>query len=289
MSSRPSKRTDPERSLAEAERLYAEAEYEECGRLLDESLADIQAGAPAAIAVRARHFSLKALVVYALREQGSDYQEVVRGLLVRAVQADPYHDLGDPATVPPFVMRTFQQIRSEYMSRFARTTRRYTFGLLGALVVDPTELNKPSLVQPGVSFGYNVSPTWTLGADMRLPLSLPLYDSIRGQLTALWYPSFYIGRFSTAVATSYVFALDNLATFSHSLSLGGQGEILTRSGVGVGARAELVRVDLILGQVSSEDLPNYRSLSLFGSSFLRTTFANTTVYVFYSFGKKKAR
>jgi hypothetical protein len=276
-------------SLAEAERLYAEAKYAECNSLLDASIALIESGSSTALAgVRARTWSLKALVVYALRDEGGAYQDQVRVLLLRAVEADPYHDLGDPAGVPPFVARTFRQVREEYLARYARVTRRYSVGLLAALVVDPTDLNRPSLVQPGLLFGYNLNPAWTLVLDMRLPLTLPFYDSIRGQATALWYPNFMIDRVSTAVAASYVFALDNLDTYSHSLSLAGQGEILTRSGLGVGARSELVRVDLIFGQVSTEDLPDYRSLSLFGSSFVRATFANTTVYLFYVFGGRRA-
>ncbi len=281
----PKNKTEEARIKLEiALNLYSSGQYEECRKFLDSYIRDGESKAayfPSKI--MARIYSLKALISYAYRDEGEDYKEEIRKLLLKSLEQDPYHEIGDPAEIPPFVLITFSKVKDEYLSRFSRVSRRISLGILGALVIDPTILNNPSLLQPGFFFSYNLSETWSLGFDLRFPLTLPIWESIRGQVGLIWYPSLRVDKISTAVSTYYVFALDNLSTYTHSLSLGGQAEIIYRSGFGFGARSELLRVDLILGLSDAGDLPDYKSISLFKESFLRIAFANTTIYFFYTF------
>ena len=279
-----SRTEEAKNKLESALNLYSSGEYEECKILLDSYIRDDESKeAYFPNNIMARIYSLKALISYAYRDEREDYKEEIRGLLLKSLEHNPYHEIGDPSEIPPFVLNTFSKVKEEYLSQFSRVSRRISLGILGALVIDPTVLNNPSLLQPGLFFSYNLSKTWSLGFDLRFPLTLPIWDSIRGQIGLIWYPSFRVEKISTAISTYYVFALDNLSTYTHSLSLGGQAEIIYRSGFGFGARAELLRVDLILGLSDAGDLPDYKSISLFKESFLRITFANTIIYLFYTF------
>jgi hypothetical protein len=101
-----------------------------------------------------------------------------------------------------------------------------------------------------------------------------------------WFPYYNIRKINPCFTLTYQFALDNLKTYTHSLSLGGQSEIVSRAGLGFGMRVEFLRVDLILGR-DAGDVPSYRSIALFGTDFLRASFANTNFLIFYRFGKRR--
>ena len=280
----PSKKDLAEALLKQAENLYAEGAYEECRDFLKNAITraendEIYLPGP----VLARLYLLEALIAYAFRVEGEEYREEIIELLQRAVATDLNLDIEDPARYPPYILELFRSTRREYMAPYARLSRRFSVGILGALVIDPTVLSDPSLLQPGLLFSYNLRESLSLVSSLRLPLSLPLWASVRGQIGLAWYPSFRVEKISTSIVSSYVFSLDDLSTFTHSFSLAGAGEYVFRSGFGFAARAELLRVDLILGQAESGDLPGYRSISLLGESFLRATFANASIYFFYTF------
>ncbi len=270
--------------LQQVEQLYFDGDYQACRRLLDSYLQEQDSGTfRLPPPVLARIYGLRALVAYAFRGEGEAYREEVRGLLWKAVDQDPEVELGSPSQIPAFVQEVLLGVRREYLAQFARTRRRFQIGLLGALVIDPTVVVNPSVLQPGVYFSYNIGPVLSLIAGLRLPLALPLWGSIRGQVGLGWYPSFAVGKLSPSVAVSYLFSLDNLQTYTHSISLAAQTEVISRLGIGAGIRAELVRLDLIFGLSAEKELPTYRSTALFGESVLRVSFANMSFFIFYAF------
>jgi hypothetical protein len=280
----PSKREQAEALLEQAEGLYAEGAYEECRDFLETAIARAERGEVYLTRpVLARLYLLEALIVYAFRVEGEEYREQITDLLHRAVATDLNLDIEDPARYPPSILELFRTTQREYLAPYSRESRRFSVGILGALVIDPTVLSDPSLLQPGLLFSYNLTEALSVVSSLRLPLSLPLWASVRGQIGLAWYPSFRVEKLSTSLVSSYVFSLDDLSTYTHSFSLAGAGEYVFRSGFGFAARAELLRVDLILGRAESGDLPGYRSISLLGESFLRATFANSSIYFFYTF------
>jgi hypothetical protein len=231
----------------------------------------------------AKIYRLHAQITYAFRGESEGYQDEIRMLYLKAVEQDLDLEIGDLAAVPPLLITLFTEVKADYLQQFARTTRRFSAGLFGALVIDPTVISDPSLLQPGLFFGYNLSDAFTLAGELRVPLSLPIWGSIRGQLSLSWYPVFNISKISTAAIFSYLFSLDNLLTYTHSLTLSGHAEAISRSGWGLAGRAELARIDLILGLTDPADLPDYNSFNILGESFLRVVFANVNFYIFYVF------
>jgi hypothetical protein len=275
--------------LAQAESLYDGGEYERCGQLLDGYIEEQRSGGFRFTSREAgRIYGLRALVAYAFRGEGEGYREEVRGYLWAALDADPELDLGAPAEVPMFVLDLFYKLKNEYLAQFSRLAKRWTVGLLAAVVIDPTVVQDPKLLQPGLYLCYNLSESWSLLGDLRLPLSAPVWGSIRGQAGAAWFPGYNIRKINPCFTLTYQFALDNLETYTHSLSLGGQSEIVSRIGLGFGLRIEFLRVDLILGAIQPSELPTYRSIALFGKDFLRASFANTNLLIIYRFGKRRA-
>lgn len=270
--------------LQTAKQLYTAGEYERCRELLDTYIGEQKTGVfRYPNKVLARIYALRALTAYAFRGEGEGYKEEIRQILAQAVDRDPEIELGKPSEIPSPVMQIFTDTREEYLARFSRTRRRFNLGLLGALVIDPTVVKNPSLLQPGVFFSYNLSELFSLAADLRLPLSAPVWGSIRGQVGLSWYPSFQVRQISPSISTSYLFSLDNLSTYTHSISLSGQAEVISRAGLGAGLRAEFFRLDLILGLTDPADLPSYKATPLFSESFLRVAFANMSFFIFYTF------
>jgi hypothetical protein len=267
-----------------AQGLYDAGDYERCLKTLDGYIEDHRSKSFVFPHTQmARIYGMRALLAYAFRGEGDLFREDVREYLLAAVAEDPEMSLGSPSEIPVFVQEMFLQVRSEYLEQFSRTRRRFQIGLLVAMVIDPTEVIKPSVLQPGIYFSYNISEALSLISDLRLPLSLPIWKSIRGAVGLSWYPYYNISRINPSIALSYVFSLDNLETYTHSISLAGRVERLSRAGIGIGMRVEVLRLDLILGLTGSEDLPTYRSTELFGESALRASFANINLYVYYNF------
>lgn len=283
-SDRGSQQEEAALRLAIVEDQYSAGEYQLCRQIMDAYIEEHRSRTfKFSHAQMARIYELRALVAYAFRGEDDQYREQVRAYLLAAVEEDPETELGSPSEIPSFVQELFQQVKHEYLERFSRTRRRFQIGLLGALVIDPTLVIDPSLLQPGLYFSYNLSERFSLISDLRLPLTLPIWKSIRGQVGISLYPYFNITRLNPSIALSYVFSLDNLETYTHSLSLSGQAELISRMGLGAGMRVEVLRVDLILGLTSSGQLPTYRSVELFGESAFRATFANLSFFIFYTF------
>jgi hypothetical protein len=263
---------------------YEAGDYRSCLRTLDGYIADHNSKRFVfPHAQMARVYRLRALVAYAFRGDGDAYREEVREYLRSALVEDPEIELGSPWEIPVVVQELFYQVREEYLERFSRTSRRFTVGLLGALVIDPTLLVDPAFLQPGIYFSYNLSDSWSLISDLQIPLSLPIWDAIRGQVGLAWYPDFSITRINTCIALAYAFSLDNLQTYTHSISIGGQAERISRTGLGAGVRVEVLRLDLILGTFDSTDIPTYRSVALFGESAFRASYANMNFFITYTF------
>jgi hypothetical protein len=267
-------------ALARAEGLYKAGDYTACEEIVDQTvaaLATARGAGPRRILARLR--ILEALLVYTFRDEG--YEQEVARALGDAVALDLNVDVGNPAEVPPFILDSFARIRKAYLARFTRSARRNTFGLVGALVLEPTVFTDFSVLQPGVFYSFNFNDRLTLDAELRVPLRTPVWNSIRGQVGLIWYPSFRVETLSMGISTTYLFGLDNLSAYTHSLSIGGQGEIVSRSGFGIGANVEMLRVDLLFGFPSSE-LPSYRAIP-FLANLVRLAFANIRMFAFWTF------
>jgi hypothetical protein len=267
--------------LDEARNLYTEGRYDECRAIVSDFLREYEAGNRKDVfyTVTSGMYAVDALLAYAFREDG--YEATIDRQLLRALEIDLTMSLGDPAEIPPFVMNRFNKVKTEYLAQFLRTTRRWGVGLFGALVLEPTVLLNPLLLQPGLALSYNLTENLTVTADFRFPLQWPVWNSIRGQVGVVWFPTFSIETIiATGVSFSYTFGLDNLTTFTHSLSFGGRAELLTRSGFGIVGNAELVRADLIMGGTATTPA-KFSEIPLLG--LLNIVFSNITIYVYYVF------
>lgn len=267
-------------ALAKAQELYASGQYEECFGIVSQAIETYQSAATRRPSKSiARLYGLSALLAYTFRDPG--YEQKVDEQLAKGLEIDLDLDLGDPAEVPPFVLERFSKVKAAYFARFSRTARRNAIGAFWALVLEPTVLQNLSLLQPGIVYTFNINESFALDAELRFPLQLPIWNSIRGQLGLIWYPSFRIEKIATGMSFSYTFGLDKLTTYTHSVSLGGRMEFLTRSGFGFVANAELLRADLVIGSENLAKPPTYNTVPFLG--LLQVVFANVTIYAFYAF------
>ncbi len=267
--------------LQQAEDLYKAGDYQGCADILEQSIADSEAGrASFPRRAMARIHVLEALIAYTFRDDG--YEERVSRSLKAALVLDLNVEVGDPAEVPPYIIERFALVKKEYLAGFTRSARRNTLGFVGAMVLEPTIFTDLSVLQPGLFYSFNFSDTLTLESELRVPLRSPIWNSIRGQIGLIWFPTFKVESVSMGISTTYMFGLDNLTTYTHSLSFGGQGEIVSRSGFGVGANVEMLRIDLILGITEPSELPSYRGISFLGN-FVRVVFANIRMFAFWTF------
>jgi hypothetical protein len=276
----PATATAVQQKLARAEELFAAGEYEQASVIVTASIAEHEAGSaryPSEVITRL--YVLDALIAYAFRDEG--YEDRIAQSLEKGLAISLDLDLGDPAGIPPFVQERFASLKAKELARYARTVRRTTVGLFGALVLEPTVLANPSLLQPGISYTFNLDEYFALSVEARFPLQLPLWNSLRGQVGLLYYPSFRVDRICTGVSFYYLFGLDSLTTFTHSLSFGGRIDYLTRGGLGFGGDVEIVRADLVVGSSSLPEPPAYTPVPFLG--LLRVVFANITIHVYYAF------
>lgn len=274
---------DPEAVLQEAIDHYDAGEYEECGNLIDTLIGLVEAGEVRFIqrSGEAEAYLYRALVSYAFREEG--YQDQVRADLERAVEVDLDFDLPDPSRLPPLVIGYFQEVRAEYLARYTKTAKRSQLGLYGSLIVDPTVLTNPLLLQPGIYAAYALSENWSLQGGLGIPVVWPPWNSIRGRIGFIWHPAYRVERFSSGISSQYLFTLNDLSVLTHSLSFGFRGEYVLRGGAGLMIDAELLRADLVFGATVVPELPGYSPLSLFADSFIRVAFANTRFAVFWNY------
>jgi hypothetical protein len=267
-------------ALESAQKLFDSGKYEECLEVVTRTIGEYETGGARYPWISmSRIYGLSALLAYTFRESG--YETEVDMLLRKALVLNPDLDLGNPAVVPPFVLDRLVKARSAYLAQFSRSVRRNALGLFCALVLEPTVLQNPLLLQPGIAYTFNLSNAFSVDAELRFPLQFPIWNSIRGQVGVVWYPSFQIEKISTGISFSYMFGLDNLTTFMHSLSLGGRGEFVLRSGLGFAANAELLRVNLIIGTNNVPQPPSYSNVPFLG--LFQVVFANINIYVFYTF------
>jgi hypothetical protein len=271
---------ESQRMLDAARTLFTSGAYEECRTQVSRFLEVFEAGGSEyPYNVAAAMYSLDAFLAYTFREEG--FEARIDRQLRKGLELDLNLSLGDPAEVPPFVLTRFEKVRTAYLQQFLRVTRRNGIGLFGALILEPTVLQNPLLIQPGIAYIYNLTENLSVAADFRFPLQWPLWNSIRGQVGLVWYPTFSIEKIATGIAVSYTFGLDNLDSFTHSISFAGRAEYLTRMGFGIVANAELVRADLIVGGTEATTSPSYSEIPFLG--LLHIVFANVTVYLYYAF------
>jgi len=276
----PSAAEIAQEELRKGEELYAAGEYPDCQALVSRLIAESEAGSSSLPPrIMARIHRLDALLAYAFRDEG--YAERIETQLRKGLALDLDLEIGDPAEVPPIVLDLFAKVKTAYLAQFSRTARRNAVGISGALVLEPTVFQNPSLLQPGIFYTYNLTESLTLDFELRMPLQLPIWNSIRGQAGLVWYPASQVERIVTGVSFAYQFGLDALSVFTHSLSFGGKMEFLARSGFGLAGNAELLRVDLVLGTSASPQPPKYTQIPFLG--LLQVVFANITLYAFYAF------
>jgi hypothetical protein len=263
--------------LAEAETRFAAGEYGPSRELADAAIDEIKAGVrlvtPSVHGLLSRLHALSALLAYAFRDEG--FEERVDRELSLALEQDPYLDLGDPAEVPTFVQTRFRRLQTAYLARFARMERRTSLGLSAAMVVEP------SLLQPGISYAFNLSDYVSLNAAVRFPLVWPPWDSFRGQVGITYYPSFRIERVTTGITFTYLFGLDELSTFTHSLAIGGRAEYVTRGGFGIAMNAELLRANIFLGAGGILTPPPPTEINI--ADILGIVFANLSLNLSWAF------
>jgi hypothetical protein len=274
-------RTEAEIRLENARKLYADGKYQECAVLIDQSLAAIEQNQISANnSILAAFYILKSFVVYAFRE--ADYQVVIEQLLQKAIETNIHYEFEDPRVVPLYILEQWRNIKTEYLAQFMKTTRRNSIGLYGSLILQPSVLKNPAIIQPGVHYAFNLSEAWALWLNIAIPTQLPLLESIQGTVGATWFPTFNVETICLGLSAAYAFRLEHYESYMHSILLEGYGEIIFRSGLGLAASVELMRFDLLLGTQAME-LPEYGYVDLFPNSSIRLAFANLHFYVFYTF------
>jgi hypothetical protein len=267
--------------LAKAQELYGKGDYKACLSLVNEFLSEAEKKPNLYTPqVLAAFYVLKSFVVYAFREEG--YQEEINRLLLLAVQNDIRYEFEDPTTVPLYVLEQFRRIKREYLAQFLKSTRRHVLGLYGGLILQPSVLKNPAIIQPGIHYAYNLSDAWALWINLAFPTQIPLLESIQGSLGATWFPTFNVETVSLGLSMAYAFKLEHYESLTHSILFEGYGEVIFRFGLGFGASVELLRFDLFFGGEGME-LPEYGNIELFPNSSLRIAFANLRFYLFYTF------
>ncbi|MBN1797369.1 MAG: hypothetical protein JW822_02250 [Spirochaetales bacterium] len=275
----------PERSEAEsklevAKKLYAEGNYSACRLFIDETLTKMEENQlDYTPRILASFYILKAFVIYAFREEG--YQDRIEKLLLKAIETYIYYEFEDPREVPLYVLEAFRRIKSEYLSRFSKSTRRHTIGIYGGLILLPSVLKDPAVIEPGIHYAFNLSDAWALWLNLAIPTQFPL-ESLSGSIGVTWFPTFKIETISLGLSMAYALKIEQAENYSHSILFEGYGEVIFRSGFGFGASVELLRFDLFLGP-EGMDLPEYGYIDLFPDSSLRLAFANLHFYLFYTF------
>ena len=274
---------DPRPLFEEAVKLYDEGKYEECRIFLDELILQHEDKQFSNLykSETAQIYLLRSLVSYAFRKEG--YQDEIHDLLLTAVTIDPDIQLEDPEKIPPFILGVFHEVREAYISRFSRLAKRHNLGLFFSLLIDPTALEDPFLLQPEIYYSFNMSRVTSLTAGFGIPVTWPPWNSIRGHMGLLWMPVYRVERLSSGLTMEYHFALGDLERYTHSISFGFLERYIHRSGFGIGANIELILVDFIFGISEVSEIQGYQPIDILGESFMRIAFANTRISVFWNF------
>ena len=271
----------PEEMITAVAELYDEGEYEKCRDLLDQLIIDYESDI---LEINKKKFAAvyyqKALISYAFREEG--YEEEIEQLILNAVKLNINIEIEKPASTPPFILERFMSIKKEYLDQFSHTSRRHSLGIFGAFVLEPTLFTDPNIVQPGIHYSFNLNEGISLGLDFRFPLTDPFWNSLRGQAGATFYPTYSVETFYTGYSVYYLFALDELSRYKHSISFSAQLEYIFRNGIGFAFSAEILRLDLFWDAEGEGSLPSYGSLTLI-SDLLTLSFANMSFFIYYTF------
>ncbi|MEJ2663282.1 MAG: hypothetical protein P8107_04425 [Spirochaetia bacterium] len=277
----PEQKSVAETKLDQAQELYTNGKYEACDTLIDETITAMEQNQiPSSNSVLASLYIVKSFVVYAFREKG--YQDKIEKLLRKAIETNIFYDFPDPRVVPLYILEEYRRIKTEYLAQFMKTTRRNVIGLYGSLVMQPTVLKNPAVIQPGIHYAFNLDNSWSLWLNIAIPTQIPLLESIQGTIGVTWFPTFKVETICLGLSAAYSFRLEHYESYAHSVLLEGYGEIIYRSGLGFGASVELMRFDLLFGTGGLE-LPEYGYIDLFPNSSLRLAFANLHLYLFYTF------
>jgi len=279
----PDREIDPRPLLEEAIKLYDGGKYEECRIFLDELILQHEDKLFNNLykSEIAQIYLLRSQVSYAFRKEG--YQDEIHDLLLTAVTIDPDIQLEDPEKIPPFILGVFHEVREAYISGFSRLNKRHNLGLFFSLLIDPTVLSDPLLLQPEIYYSFNMSKGSSLTTGFGIPVTWPPWNSIRGHIGLLWMPVYRVERLSSGLTMEYHFALSDLERFTHSISFGFLERYINRSGLGIGVNIELILLDFIFGISEVPELPGYQPIDILGGSFMRMAFANTRISVFWNF------
>ncbi|MBN1697541.1 MAG: hypothetical protein JW881_08515 [Spirochaetales bacterium] len=282
----PESRKEAQMKYMNAKELYDQGEYEECKQLLDSYIYEfLEKDIFYPVSVRSDIYVLRAMVSFVFLTEG--YQEEIRFLFLQAIRLDLGLELDDPTVVPPRLIKLFNEVKTEYLARFSRTTKRHNIGIITSLVKHQDTLL--SIIQPGLHYAYNLSEDFSLVLDARVQLTARLLENFSVQGGIIWIPEFRIEQVVFGLSTYYIFSLDNYLEndrnyygFTHSLGLCGHGEVIWRIGLGLAAEVEIVRLDLMLGSKTSEITSGYDSIDII-PDMLRFLFANLNIYLFFNF------
>jgi hypothetical protein len=265
----------------DAEDLYDKGEYKSAADLLDSYISEFEAHPDSFTdKLKAKIYLLRGTITYAFREEG--YRQEIEQYFLKAIERDLDLEPGDPAKVPAYVINLFTKLKVDYIHSFSREIKKSEIGLFAAFVMEPAGSQSSSYLQPGISYTFCFDNNFDIGLDIRFPLKLPVWDSIRGQLGFTWFPYYRVENLCMGISTYYAFGLDQLRYYTHAISFCGRGEIVLRSGFGIAASVEVFRLDLLFGDTSSNPPQESRYVDLV-QNVLRLEFANINFYLIYNF------
>lgn len=258
--------------------LYKAGEYEKCREKVDEYIYEFEEqDIYYQASITSYFYVLKAMVSYAFREDG--YKEEIENLFNNAIQINLNLEIGDVATVPPFLLELFNKTKKEYLSQYSKTAKRNTFGFVMTLVcTDPFD---GSNLQPGIYYAFNITDSVSINADVKVPIQGQFWNFWRIKLGGLWYRDFRVEKLVYALGLNGILKINNWTLQTISFSFCGHGEYISRNGFGLAADVELLHVDLNFIQDESEEITNLSEIGQ-GSVF-ELFFTNLDFYIVFTF------
>jgi hypothetical protein len=282
----PEARNEAREKYQKAKELYDLGEYEACRGLLDSYIVDFSENKvyfPNSI--KSDVYVLRAMVAFVFLEKG--YQEEMKDLFLKAIRLNLGLELDDPTAFPPGFIKLFNQVKTEYLFRFSRTTRKHNLGIITSLVKQQTTLL--AVIQPGLHYAFNLSEDFSLVLDARFQITTRLLENFSIQGGVIWIPEFRVEQIVFGLSSYYIFSLDNYIEddknnygITHSIGICGHGEVIWRFGMGFAAEVEIVRLNLMLGSKTSATIAGYDSIDIV-PDLLRFLFANLNIYLFFTF------
>ena len=202
------------------------------------------------------------MVSYAFREEG--YKIEIEQLFNKAIPIYLDLEIGDIATVPPFLNELFNKTKKEYLSQYSKTARRNTFGIVTTLIC--TNPFDGSNIQPGISYTFNITNSLSVNTDIKFPIQGQFWNFWRLKFGALWFRDFRVEKFVFALGVYDILKINNWAIRTNTISFCGHGEVLTRNGFGIAADVEVLHFDLNFIEEESEEITNLSEIGQ-GSSF----------------------